>query len=204
MKNITIVLIIYLISPRLSAQVKTDAVSIFKMQIFLDKKNTEFRCMDSTSVKGDSLYRSFCDVVELKLDTLKITGNYDLTKSATAPKYKFYRLLEYRYNRKLNNNEQQLYWIFGNRVSIVAINQKTGVSYRLKGFNGNDFLGFLSDLKEEYNEANDEKLTTKRFLKSYKVESMDFQCLYEGLISNGIDRNKYPCLKRESDPIWVH
>jgi hypothetical protein len=204
MKNITIVLIIYLILPRLSAQVKTDAVSIFKMQIFLDKKNADFRGMDSTSVKGDSLYRSFCDVVELKLDTLKITGNYDLTKSALAPKYQFYRLLEYSYNRKLNNNEQQFYWIFGRGVSIIAINQKTGISYRLKGFNGNDFLGFLSDLKEEYKEANDEKLTTKQFLNSYKVESMDFQCLYEGLISSELDRNKYPCLKRESDPVWVH
>lgn len=207
MKSIAVVLIICFGSANVFAQVKTDAVSIFKMQLFLDKKNNDYRGMDSTVVKSDSLYKAFSNVVNLKLDTLKISGIWEFTKSALAPQYKFYRLSLSNciYTRNLNNGEEQFYAFSSGYIDayILAVNQKTGLVYRLKGFNGNDFLGFLLDFKAEYEESIGEKLTTKKFLKSYKVEELDFQCLYQGLYSDETDRNKYPCLKRVSDAVRI-
>jgi hypothetical protein len=195
-----------------NAQLKVDAVSIFKMQLFVDNKNSNFRGMDSMVIKNDSLYKAFSDAVDFKLDTLKITGNWELTKSVFATHYQFYQLLAYDnqkkshtqniiYKRKLNSNEEQFFMIGGS--CVLAINQKTGLSYRLKGFNSNDFLNFLSDFKEAYKESTGDKLSTSEFLKNYKVYGLDFQCLYQGLKQDNIDRDKYPCLKRISDPVWI-
>ena len=178
----------------LFSQIKIDPISIFKMQLFLDSKNI---------IKNDSLYKAFSDVVDLKLDTLKINGEYNLTKSALSPKYKFFQLKEHSYKKELNENELQLYWIFGDKICSIAINQETGKSYRLLGFNTNDFLSFLSDFIEIYKEKQGEKLSIKDFLKNYTVSEIDFKCLYKGLNNKEIDINYYPCLVRASDPIWI-
>lgn len=184
------------------SQIKTDAVSVFKMHLFLDHKNVKFKESDST-IKNDSLYKAFTDVAILKLDSLAITGDYNLTKSALIPKYKFFQLKEHSYKKKLNEKELQLFWIFGDNVSSIAINQETGKSYRLLGFDTNDFLSFLSDFLEDYKEKQGEKLTVKQFFKNYTVDKIDFECLYNGLRNNEIDRKKYPCLVRASDPVWI-
>lgn len=187
----------------LFSQIKTDPISIFKMQLFLDSKNVKFKGLDTVIIKNDSLYKTFNDVVVLKLDTLTIKGEYNLTKSAFSPKYKFFQLKEHSYKKELNENELQLYWIFGDKICSIAINQETGKSYRLLGFNTNDFLSFLSDFREDYKEKQGEKLSVKQFLKDYTVDELDFKCLYKGLNSNEIDRKKYPCLVRTSDVIWI-
>lgn len=187
----------------LFSQIKTDVISVFKMQLFLDNKNVKFKELDSMLIKNDSLYKAFSDVVVLKLDTLKIKGEYNLTKSALRPKYKFFKLKEHSYKKTLNEKELQLYWIFGDKICSIAINQETGKSYRLLGFNTNDFLSFLADFREDYKEKQGEKLSVKQFLKYYTVDEVDFECLYKGLISNERDIKKYPCLVRASDPIWI-
>jgi hypothetical protein len=51
------------------AQVKTDAQSIFKMWLFLDKENSDYRGIDTSVSKNDSLYNAFRHLVNLKLDT---------------------------------------------------------------------------------------------------------------------------------------
>jgi hypothetical protein len=194
MKTKFYIFIMIFSSFELFSQIQIDPISIFKMQLFLDSKNI---------IKNDSLYKAFSDVVDLKLDTLKIKGEYNLTKSALSPKYKFFQLKEHNYKKELNEKELQLYWIFGDKVCSIAINQETGKSYRLLGFNTNDFLSFLSDFRETYKEKQGEKLSVKQFLKNYAVSEIDFECLYKGLNNKEIDVKKYPCLVRSSDPIWI-
>jgi hypothetical protein len=189
-----------------NAQVSTDAASVFRMQLFVDNKNVTFSGMDPMVVKSDSLYEAFRNAVDLKLDTLKVAGSRELARSVFSSQYQFYRLLAYDkksiiYKKKLNSSEGQFFMISGN--CILAINQRTGLSYRLQGFNGNDFLNFLSDFKEGYKESTGDVLSTKDFLKNYQVEGLDFECLYQGLKQDKIDREKYPCLKRNSEPVWI-
>ncbi|CAM4097453.1 hypothetical protein FLBR109950_15830 [Flavobacterium branchiophilum] len=216
MKKLIYISIVLLNFYNLSAQLKTDAVSIFKMHLFLNNKNVKFRGMDSTVVKNDSLYKTFTDVINLKLDTLKIKGSFNLTTSVFAPKFAFYKISlndrenkdftnNISYKRNLTSGEDQFLGIFSGVFTsfILAINRETGESYRLIGFDTNDFLGFLSDFKEEYKEKDGNIISTNNFLKNYQVEGIDFKCLYEGLKSDKIERKKYPCLQRVSDPIWI-
>lgn len=87
---------------------------------------------------------------------------------------------------------------------VIALNKNTNKSYRLLGFNGNDFMMFLEDFKEEFYRKHGEKLSNKRFLNTYHVNDIDFHCVYEGLRSRDLDRNKYRCLIRCSDPIAIN
>ena len=112
------------------------------------------------------------------------------------------QLLDY----KLINDEFQ-YIGFGSGMCdfyVLALNPKTGISYCLSGFDVNDFLGFLSDFKASYFNDTGKKLKTSKFIKNYKVENLDFECLYKGLKTDGIDREKHPCLIRCSDRIKMH
>lgn len=197
---------------RSDAQLKVDAPSIFKMQLFLNSKIEVVGGKDAAVVISDSLYKACSDAVDFKLDTLKITGSWELTKSVFSSQYRFYQLLAYDdqkktytkniiYKRKLNDLEEQFFLI--RESCVLAINQRTGLSYRLKGFNSNDFLNFLSDFREAYKESTGSGLSIKDFLKNYKVEGLDFECLYKGLRQDETDREKYPCLKRASDPVWI-
>ena len=111
------------------------------------------------------------------------------------------------YSRAIASNEIKNYSIPVNKYIgqyVIAINPRTGRSYRLSGFNGNDFLGFLSDFKEEFKQKNKSRLSNKKFLKGYYVEGIDFNCLYKGLKAQEVDRYKYPCLIRCSDPVSIH
>src|SRR5258707_704040 len=62
------------------------------------------------------------------------------------------------------------------------------------------FLGRVNvDFKEEYNKGEKKSLPTRRFLNLYKVEKLNFECLYKGLTAKEIYRDKCPCLKRTGD-----
>lgn len=212
MKRVFLFIILSCIWLYSNAQLKIDAVSVFKIHLFINSKIEIIKGVDSTIVINDSLYKAYSNAIDLKLDTLKVTGNWELTKSVFSSQYQFYQLLAYDnqkksytqnivYKRKLNSSEEHFMIIKGS--CILAINQKTGLSYKLKGFNSNDFLNFLSDFKEAYKESTGNKLSTSEFLKNYKVDGLNFECLYLGLKQDKIDREKYPCLKRMSDPVWI-
>ena len=204
---ILLFLIIY--SLNLTAQFKTDAEYIFKIQLFLNMNNIMFKEIDTSTQKNDSLFNNFNNLVLLNMDTLKISGDFDLTKSVFAPKFEFYKInlgsaekSSLRYKRELSGKED--YFLIGGgtfEILVLAINIKTGKSYRLSGFDINDFLGFLSDFKEEYNKNNFEKLSASKFIKNYHVKYLDFECLYRGLKSETINRKKFPCLRRVNDPV---
>jgi hypothetical protein len=202
MKKIILLFFVCACSLSSFAQSKIDAESIFKMQLFLDKEIVTFRGMDTIATKGDSLYKAYSEAFTVKLDTLKITGNFDYTMSVYAPHFTFYKLNKKSSIRTQNENELQFFSVFG-RENKIAINNRTGRSYRIVGFNACDFLGFLSDYLEEYNNENKNKINVRQFLRNYHVEGVDFKCLYKGLISNMVDKKKYPCLKRPSDPVVI-
>ncbi|MDR6563428.1 hypothetical protein J2Y47_003549 [Arcicella sp. BE51] len=174
------------------------------MQLFLDKTDSVFSGMNTSIQKNDSLYNAFSEAIDLKIDTLKVEGKYELTQSVLAPKFKFYKLSQRDFTRKLNDNELQLFWVFGEKYMVMAINHLTGSSYRILGFNGNDFLNFLSDYLEIYNFTNEKKLNRRSFFRSYHLEGIDLKCLYKGLQADIVERKKYPCLKRASELITIH
>ncbi len=211
MKKISLIFILTLFTIRGVAQLRTDAQSIFKMYLFLGRVNVDFKGIDKKVSKNDSLYKVFSGVISLNLDTLKIIKN-SFNGEQSIPKFSFYELLIYdsvkmdytenvTYQRRLDASEDQFFGIpvGGSNGYIIAINQVTGKSYRLKGFDTNDFLTFLSDFKEEYNKGEKKSLPTRRFLNLYKVEKLNFECLYKGLTAKEIYRDKCPCLKRTGD-----
>lgn len=187
------------------SQSKTDIEDTFKMQLFLNRKNVLFRTMDYSIVKNDSLYNVFKEITVLKIDTLKLDNKIP---DNFEDEYKFYKLSidNIKNSRKLVNDEHQYLGLGSGICSsfIIALNLKTGINYRLAGFDTNDFLGFLSDFKEMYFKTNYKKIKTSKILKYFKVEDLDFKCLYEGLKKDNLDREKYPCLQRCSEPIKLH
>ncbi|KAA5536541.1 hypothetical protein F0919_02415 [Taibaiella lutea] len=203
MKKILIILFFISSINSLNAQKNTDPVSLFKMMLFLDKDNVVFRGMDTNVVKNDSLYDVFRDYYNISFDTLKPNNNL-----ALRDYFQFYRLdiRKLKGNRKLQNNEAQYIGIFTGTMQeyILAMNLETGICYRLQGFRGNDFLMFLTDFKDMYKEKEQKPLSNSTFLKKYNVDGLDFECLYKGLRAKDYDSEKYPCLKRCSDPFKAH
>lgn len=185
------------------AQSKNNIEDIFKMHLFLNKKNSIYRNMDSSIVKNDSLYKVFREILNLKITMLKVENRL---MGFLEENYNFYKLSEegITYNRELKKNEHSyLPEVMINSYFVLAVNISTGASYRLAGFDTNDFMNFLSDIKENYLNGNMKRLKTKYFLNNYKVEDLNFKCLYEGLTKEEIDRNKYPCLERCSEPLRI-
>lgn len=200
-----ILLIVCLSCNLLNGQTKSDIEDVFKMHLFLNRQNVVFRTMDSSIIKNDSLYNSFKNLISLKIENLRIDSALD---GINDEFYKFYRVQDSGiiYKRELFNDESKYLslscWMNGSY--ILAINQKTGASYRLKGFDINDFLGFLSEFKVLYFNNNSKKLKNLKFFNKYKVEDLDFNCLYEGLRNEKLNIEKYECLKKCSEPIKLH
>lgn len=187
------------------AQSKSNVQDIFKMHLFLNKKNILFRTMDNTIIKNDSLYNSFKSLINIKTKRLSLINSLE---GLSNEDYEFYKVedSDIKYNRKLIANESKFLSIscWMNGYYILAINIKTSQTYRLSGFEINDFLSFLNDFKENYLKTNLKKLKTSTFLKKYKVEELDFNCLFKGLTSKELNRKNYPCLKRCSEPIEIN
>lgn len=205
MKKILIIIFCIISLINVKAQSKNNIKDIFIMQLFLNKKNSNIGNTSPSIIKNDSLFDVFKEILDIKIDTLKI--NNSLT-GVLENEYKFFRLDEknVNYNPKFNLNEHRylLLDVMINTYYVLAVNTKTGASYRLSGFDTNDFLGFLNDFKEEYLNSNFIKLKNSMFLKKFRVEYLDFKCLYEGLNSKKRDREKYECLKRCSDPLKIY
>lgn len=202
MKKNVILLLFFLVNA-VYAQHSTNVQDIFKMMIFLNKENAPIG--KDSSIKNDSLYRIFSQRIILKIDTLKVTNN--LKDLYNYKDLGFYSVNEsdIRYQGNLLGND--INFIGTNcgltKLFIIAVDNKRGYSYRLAGFDTNDFFAFLYYFKEIYQNNNFKKLTTNAFLKNYQVESLDFYCLNKALRMKKIDRIKYPCLGRCNDPIQI-
>ena len=173
-----------------NCQISTDAEFIFKTQLFLEKANVaNAKGFES---KDMELFIFFSRNINLRLDTLQsfgFSGNYfffslSMKKGVT-------------YNGTTLKSDSSFLLFIGNDCSdyILAINKYTGKSYRLKGFGGNDFINLFFDINREFERLNEQKITIKRFLKDYHINSVDFGCLYNALKSGEYNKTKYPCLK---------
>ena len=204
MKKIGILIISLSFVFLLNGQNNVDIESIFKMQIFLDLKYVN----GMNVTKNDSLYLFFSNNISLNIKKLKTEDIID--------EFQFYSLNaqdDIRYNNSLfkyKANPPSFVFITSGFTSefIICINSESGLSYRLFGFNGNDFFSFLSDYKERYNKISwgEETISNKRFLRECKVENLDFNCLYEALRAKDLnirDIQKYPCLNRVNDLLYI-
>lgn len=73
---------------------------------------------------------------------------------------------------------------------ILAIHKWGLYTFKLKGYQINDFYSFLNFMyKNDYENIN----SPKAFSKNYQVEGLDFKCLYKSLRSKK-DSKKYQCL----------
>lgn len=207
MRNFLTVLILVFFQNYSNAQIRNlDAIFSFKMYIFLDQNIDRLNLLDSNSKIKDSLFNSYCNLITIKLDTLKIEGSYLLVSSALTPKFIFYKFKSHSWKRKLTLQESNLFEpTFGLRSDyVLAINQKTGSVYRISGFEGNDFLSFLFNFIGETPSNELGKITRDNFLKNYRVSELDFNCLYKGLHTFTNNQRKFPCLYRVKDPIEIH
>jgi hypothetical protein len=182
------------------SQNTTNAKDIFKLWLFLDKANAVTDDSSRTHIKDYSLFLSFYDIMDLKMDTLK-------SEAFDQIGYKFYsiNLNSSTQLKAIPAKQESDVLLFTGTLTtfIVGINDRIGKSYRLAGFNGNDFLNLLSDVKEGSNTypISIYPVSHQIFFKRYKVEGLDFNCLYNGLRAKNKDIKRFPCLKRCSDPI---
>jgi len=185
-----------------NAQDTINVNSVFKMHLFLDR----FNIKSFNVSRNDILYNTFSKNINLSFDTLK---TYEINQ-----KYSFYSLdavNDISYNSIPQDDSELFFYIYYGFVSkyVICIDNTSGMSYRLMGFNGNDFLNFLSDYREFHNSKGyNDYMSDKKFLKECKVEGLDFQCLYKGLHDKNWNKNRYPnkysCLQRVSDPIVIY
>jgi hypothetical protein len=171
----------------LSAQVNFE--EIFKMQLFLNGRNSK------NSVSKN--YRYFSDVISFKIEPLKVENNLS---GNIDSEYTFYKVNASEI--KFPTDKSTVFDIScpSNGYFVLGINLKTGASYRLAGFEMNDFFSFFNDFKNNFTGINLKRLKVNNFIKNYKVENLDFNCLCMGLKNiDDIDSFKYPCLKKCED-----
>ena len=177
-----------IISVNIIAQNKVDVESIFKMQLILDKEIRK----DIDVLKGDSLYIEYSKSIKI---TPKSLAAVNIDKSYVFLSLRLFDDVVRIPSESDENNKffEMRIHLAGTRYYTLCININNGRSYRLEGFNGNDFLNFLTDYTQN------ENISVKEFLKKCSVERIDFNCLYKGLKENVRNTYKYPCLKRVSD-----
>lgn len=188
------------------AQKNIDSVAIFKMWLYIDMESIDDSKPNINVFKSDSLYSVFSSIIDIKINKMDVKGfkkNYSFYSLEHFDKNNKY-VQNIFYKRPLSHFEKDIFFIGQNnqgaRQYIIVINNDNGRSYRLAGFNNSDFLNFLNDFKTDYNRnTTNKRMTVKSFLKNYRLDSIDFECLYKGLIEGG-DIKKYPCLKSCYEP----
>lgn len=143
----------------------------------------------------DSLTIKFCKS-NLIIDTLKIKTFF---KNEDEPLI-FYSLDIRKNDRSVFKEYHNFeYTNIGHRCNtyIIAVDKKSKMSFRLKGFLINDILPF-SEYFYQSSSVND--------LKDYEVEGLDLKCLLESLKNKTIipNRKKYPCLEICTDPYMTY
>lgn len=175
-----------------------DYEHIFKNWIYLEKKSDLLISKDEfkfLTIKNDSIYELFKNNTALKISDV----NNNLPKNFVVK-----QLILNEKNIK-NNNELTPHdasikgFSYTNQCLgslILIFNIKTGISYRISGFKGNDTLTFLFDFKDSLYESTEKQYTENKIINSYYIEDVDLKCLLKGLRSkNPKDTVKFPCLQ---------
>lgn len=169
---------------------KIDVESVYKMHLFL---NALPLSVDKL-IKNDSLYFKYSSNITLDLKKLDSKFFHD--------NYHFYSLDA---ENGIHYNSVDIFPYGGHMPFlateyILCINVQNGRTYRLKGFDGNDFLDFMYDCIE-----NDQAESVRDFLKWNKVEGLDFKFLNKALRARKrpyADRYRHPeVLGRVNDAV---
>jgi hypothetical protein len=172
-----------------------DVDLIFKLHLFLDYENTHYEAL-----RNDSLLFALLNDCEIVLEKVEIEHDRFV---AFPPDFEVYRMLEYSFRKKvnyysaLNIHESDSY--------MIAINNDTGRSYRLRGFNSIDFNIFFTDYLETL--YFDNSKITKREIKKLKemiiIDGLDIDCLFRSINQVGRNVTKFPCLRNRNDPVFI-
>src|SRR5690606_17758775 len=71
--------LLFLFAINVYGQTTTNVEDIFKMWMYLDRGNVQFRGMDSSVIKGDSMYRVYYDAFTLEIEPLAVNGEFSET-----------------------------------------------------------------------------------------------------------------------------
>ena len=200
MKTLLLAIVILGGTPNpVQGQAEVDQQLLFKTWLFLDSEQSKIDTLLKTLIKSIDLNISQVESsqfgIPISFYYLKVYDTKANKVMTDAVTYKDGKEPTLEFGIPVNKYVGQF---------VLALNKTTNKSYRLIGFNGNDFMMFLEDFKEEFYKKRKERLSNKQFLKSYHVSDIDFNCLFDGLRGKDLDRTKYPCLIRCSDPITIH
>ena len=207
-----IVIILIFLYQNSYAQQNTDGKFIFKTWLFIEHINNQSRFDTAYPVKDFNLFSQIIYNTDLKLDTLR---------SIRFPNcYTFLRLIlsvnnsNSFYKPIIYTKEKGIKEYFRISASsscqqyVLCVNRLSGKSFRIQGFDGNDFFSLLNDLNFQLSfPQKAKKLTIKRFLRDFGVDGIDFNCIYKGLSSGECDYEKYPCLYNcngSRKVIWIN
>jgi len=191
-RKIGFILLLYICSYPVIGQMKINEGDLFKMYIFLERPLFDNRDL----IKDNSLYQYYCDHMTI--------SPRPLTSTSMRSDFRFYIcniMSDISYDKIASNSDDgKDFGILSgfNHDYILCIDLLIGKSYRIMGFDGNDFLEFLEDYCKR------DRVSRREFFRWFSVEGIDFKCLYRALRSKERDRDKYPCLQRVSDPIRIH
>lgn len=198
--------------------------------LYYHLEDVPFICSDKSSndtvKKDDFTYTKFKNSFDIKLDTLRVSDENDFYDNDDDEDYDNYysRLdsdwvsleewidgdLKYTFYKihidNFTNEPPGIGWFMMIKYCVIAVQESTGRSYRIMGFDNNDFLSFLLDFRSQYAMVNNENISVEQILKYFKVECVDFECLYEGLTDKNWlrpDLCQYPCLWRINDMVPI-
>jgi hypothetical protein len=168
---------------------------IFKLQFFIDYQNDDYEAL-----RNDSILSVLLNDCEIVIEKVEIEHNRFV---AFPPDFEVYRMLEYSFK-----NDIRYYGaidFFESYSYMIAINNATGRSYRLRGFNSNDFNSFFTDYLETFY-FYDRKIT-KRKIKELKdlisIDGLDIDCLFRSISQVGRNVIEFPCLRSRNDPVFI-
>jgi len=192
------------------AQRNVDGNFLFKTWLYIEHENDSSVYSTDFPVKDAAVFSLFMDNISLKLDTLKTNGFPDsyifLAINFKSPEERSKGTdSSLRYDRKTKFLNYIGVPALCNRY-VLCVNKSTGLSYRLQGFTGNDFLNLLRDVRQGFYQRYKKQLKTKTFFKDYAAGQVDFECIYQGLQSGEVDPKKYPCLgdcRGQKEIIWI-
>lgn len=171
-------IIILLISFEVYSQNEINAEILFKTHLFLNASDLDeynYQKGDTKLIKSSFLLEDFINNINLELDTLKKIDNYS-----------FYGIKEVNEKEKsLLKTSTDYIHLSGSNIKdyLIAVNHITGRSYKLKGFDMNDFLFLYGDFRQSYLRIHNKRINKKWFFKYVKIKSLDFKCMYKGLKS---------------------
>ncbi len=185
---------------------KIDYEHIFKNWIYIEKTSGYILTEESTnsiSIKNDSIYNLFRDNIKLKISEL----------NNNLPHKYVVKCLTLNNENVINTNQDLTpfnidlnSFFYNNQCDgklVLVFDIEKGMSYRIAGFNGNDLMSLLFNIKEYYYK-NYKKISFKSIIKKHHIKEVDLLCAYKGLKSEKlIDYKKYPCLKSCFDEFVV-